>query len=66
MAGSGLQRQQDEAYVLTTQELGEADLIVTLLAEHHGKVRAVARSARRSRRRFGGYRKFHHQIQHRV
>ena len=47
-------RQRDEAFVLRTQELGEADLIVTLLTEHHGQVRAVARSARRSRRRFGG------------
>ncbi|HKQ60715.1 MAG TPA: DNA repair protein RecO, partial [Candidatus Polarisedimenticolaceae bacterium] len=45
---------RDEAYVLRTQELAEADLIVTLLAEHHGKVRGVARSARRSQRRFGG------------
>ena len=40
--------------MLKTQELGEADLIVSLLAEHRGKVRGVAPSARRSRRRFGG------------
>ena len=45
---------RDEAYVLATRALGETDLIVSLLAEHHGKVRGVARSARRSRRRFGG------------
>ncbi len=44
----------DDAYVLGTHELGEADLIVTLLAEHAGRVRGVAASARRSRRRFGG------------
>ncbi len=44
----------DDAYVLSTSELGEADLIVTLLAEHGGRVRGVAASARRSRRRFGG------------
>jgi DNA repair protein RecO (recombination protein O) len=49
-----VKRQCDESYVLETRELGEADLIVTLLACHHGKVRGVARSARRSRRRFGG------------
>ena len=49
-----MKRQCDESYVLETRELGEADLIVTLLACHHGKVRGVARSARRSRRRFGG------------
>jgi DNA repair protein RecO (recombination protein O) len=44
----------DEAYVLATQELGEADAIVTLLAEHTGLVRGVAPSARKSRKRFGG------------
>jgi len=49
-----LRQQRDEAYVLRTQELGEADLIVSLLAEHHGTVRGVARAARRSRKRFGG------------
>jgi DNA repair protein RecO (recombination protein O) len=48
-------RHQDEAYVLRTQELGDADLIVTLFARHQGQVRGVARSARKSRRRFGGY-----------
>jgi DNA repair protein RecO (recombination protein O) len=49
-----LKVQRDEAYVLRTQALGEADLIVSLLTRQHGKVRGVARSARRSRRRFGG------------
>ncbi len=46
--------QTDEAILLSTQPLGEADLIVNLLSNRHGKVRGVARSARRSRRRFGG------------
>lgn len=49
-----MRRCRDEAYVLGTSELGEADLIVTLLAEHHGRVRGVGASARKSRRRFGG------------
>ena len=49
-----MKQQRDEAYVLRTQELGEADLIVSLVACNHGKVRGVARSAKRSRRRFGG------------
>jgi DNA repair protein RecO (recombination protein O) len=40
--------------VLRTQELGEADLIVSLLTESHGKVRGVAPHARKSRKRFGG------------
>jgi DNA repair protein RecO (recombination protein O) len=39
---------------LRTQQLGETDLIVSLLAEQHGRVRGVARAARKSRRRFGG------------
>lgn len=47
-------RRNDDAYVIGTQSLGEADVIVTLLAEHSGRVRGVAPSARRSRRRFGG------------
>lgn len=45
---------RDRAYVLRTQPLAEADLIVSLFAENHGKVRGVARSARKSRKRFGG------------
>jgi DNA repair protein RecO (recombination protein O) len=49
-----VRQRRDEAYVLGVSELGEADLIVTLLAEHHGRVRGVAASARKSRRRFGG------------
>ena len=47
-------RLQDEAFVLDAHELGESDLIVALFTVEHGKVRAVARGARRSRRRFGG------------
>jgi len=46
--------QRDEAYVLRTHVLGESDLIVSLFAKEHGKVRGVARAARKSRRRFGG------------
>ncbi len=40
--------------MLATHELGDADLIVTLLTEQHGQIRGVARSARNSRKRFGG------------
>jgi DNA repair protein RecO (recombination protein O) len=49
-----MRQRQDEAYVLGTMPLGEADLVVTLLSERWGRVRGVARSARRSRIRFGG------------
>jgi DNA repair protein RecO (recombination protein O) len=47
-------RHGDEAFVLRTGPLGEADLLVVFLARKAGKVRAVAKSARRSRKRFGG------------
>lgn len=42
-----------EAVVLRLADHGEADRVVTLLTESHGKVTAVAPGARRSRRRFG-------------
>ena len=43
-----------EAFVLRTWPLGESDLLVSLFTREEGKVRGVARGARRSRRRFGG------------
>lgn len=43
----------DEGVVLRTQDLGEADRIVTILTASHGKVRAVARGVRREKSRFG-------------
>lgn len=49
--GVGLYR--DEAVVLRTQKLGEADRIVSLLTRHHGRVRAVAKGVRRTTSRFG-------------
>jgi len=45
---------RDKAVVLRTQKLGEADRIVTLLTQSHGKVRAVARGVRRPSSKFGG------------
>ena len=45
---------RDEAIVLRTHKLGEADRIITLLCRDHGKVRAVARGVRRTSSRFGG------------
>lgn len=44
---------RDEAVVLRTQKLGEADRIVTLLTREHGKVRGVAKGVRRTTSRFG-------------
>src|SRR5436309_8033215 len=45
---------ESEAIVLRTYPLREADLLVTLFTREEGKVRGVARSAMKSRRRFGG------------
>ena len=44
---------RDEAVVLRTQKLGEADRIITLLTRRSGKVRAVAKGVRRTRSRWG-------------
>lgn len=44
---------RDEAIVLRTQKLGEADRIVTLLTRQHGRVRAVARGVRKTTSRIG-------------
>lgn len=44
---------RDEAVVLRTYKLGEADRIVVLMTERHGKVRAVAKGVRRTSSRFG-------------
>ncbi|MDP5226007.1 MULTISPECIES: DNA repair protein RecO [Arthrobacter] len=44
---------RDDAVVLRTHKLGEADRILTLLTKHHGQVRAVARGVRRTSSRFG-------------
>jgi len=43
----------DEAIVLRTRKLAEADRIITLLTRQHGVVRAVAKGVRRTSSRFG-------------
>jgi DNA repair protein RecO (recombination protein O) len=45
---------ESEAIVLRTYPMREADLLVTLFTRAEGKVRGVARSAKKSKRRFGG------------
>jgi DNA repair protein RecO (recombination protein O) len=45
---------QSEALVLRTYPFQEADLLVTLFTRTEGKIKGVARHAKRSRRRFGG------------
>ena len=44
---------RDEAVVLRTHKLGEADRIITLLTRRHGRVRAVAKGVRRTTSRWG-------------
>jgi len=43
----------DEAVVLRTRKLAEADRIITLLTRRHGVVRAVAKGVRRTSSKFG-------------
>ena len=50
----GSMSKQSEALVLRTYPFHEADLLVTLFTRAEGKVRGVAKSAKRSKRRFGG------------
>jgi DNA repair protein RecO (recombination protein O) len=45
---------QSEAIVLRSYPLHEADLLVTFFTRAEGKVKGVAKAAKRSRKRFGG------------
>lgn len=45
---------RDEGVVLRTHKLGEADRIITIFSQGHGKVRGVAKGVRRSGSKFGG------------
>ncbi|MCC9174588.1 DNA repair protein RecO [Arthrobacter sp. zg-Y179] len=44
---------RDDAVVLRTHKLGEADRILVLLTREHGQVRAVAKGVRRTSSKFG-------------
>ena len=50
---AGMTLFRDRGVVLRTIRLGEADRIVTLMTEQHGKVRAVAKGVRRTTSKFG-------------
>ena len=43
-----------ESIIVSKRPLGEADLLVTLFTKEGGKIKGVARHAKRSRKRFGG------------
>jgi DNA repair protein RecO (recombination protein O) len=44
---------RDEAIILRTQKLGEADRIITMLTREHGRIRGVAKGVRRTMSKFG-------------
>jgi DNA repair protein RecO (recombination protein O) len=44
---------RDQAIVLRTHKLGEADRIITLFTKDHGRIRAVAKGVRRTKSKFG-------------
>ena len=44
---------RDDAVVLRTYRLGEADRIIVLMTRDHGKVRGVAKGVRKTRSKFG-------------
>ena len=44
---------RDEGVVLRTIKLGEADRIVTIFTQGHGKIRAVAKGIRKTTSKFG-------------
>jgi DNA repair protein RecO (recombination protein O) len=44
---------RDQAIVLRTQKLGEADRIITLFTREHGRIKAVAKGVRKTKSRWG-------------
>ena len=44
---------REHGIVLRTYKLGEADRIVVLMTQSHGKVRAVAKGVRKTTSKFG-------------
>ena len=44
---------REEAVIIRTHKLGEADRIVTMLSRYHGLIRAVAKGVRRTTSKFG-------------
>jgi DNA repair protein RecO (recombination protein O) len=49
----GVALYRDDGIVLRTQDLGEADRIVTVLTRRTGRIRAVGKGVRRTKSRFG-------------
>ncbi|MFC8304782.1 DNA repair protein RecO [Specibacter sp. NPDC057265] len=53
MSNHAFRTYRDDAVVLRTHKLGEADRIITLLTHRHGQLRAVAKGVRRTSSKFG-------------
>jgi DNA repair protein RecO (recombination protein O) len=49
-----MRESQCEAVILAVLDYGEADKIITFLTREHGKIKGIARNAKKSRKRFGG------------
>ena len=47
-------RVKDQAFIISKREFGESDLIITLFSLSRGRVSAIAKGAKRSRKRFPG------------
>jgi DNA repair protein RecO (recombination protein O) len=54
MGGQGIGLYRAQGIVLRSIRLGEADRIVSFYTQAHGRVRGVAKGARKSKSRFGG------------
>jgi DNA repair protein RecO (recombination protein O) len=52
--GQGIGLYRAQGIVLRSIRLGEADRIVTIFTQTHGRIRAVAKGIRKSKSRFGG------------
>ncbi len=50
---NGVALYRDDGIVLRTQDLGEADRIITVLTRRTGRIRAVGKGVRRTKSRFG-------------
>ena len=48
-----MQSEKLQAYVLSSLDYGDNDRIVSLFSLEHGRIKAFARGARKSRKRFG-------------
>jgi len=51
--GTAMHSEKLQAFVLSTLDYGDSDRIVSLFTLEHGRIKAFARKAKNSRKRFG-------------